>query len=493
MPDSVGNLNPAVATLMYHCGVAVEMDYASTSSASWLQTAPLCNYFSYSPNMHIAYADLYTQPQWITLLKNEIDEGRPMIYSGQPHDTLPLPGHAWVVDGYDDSDFFHFNWGWGSSGAYCEMGNYFFAYHNEAIVEMMPAATCDVKVKQLTWPVHKTFTNTEPVRVKVSNYYSAVLNDIPLACSIDGGPVFRDTIYGPLSPLADTIFTFTQQVDLSSNPGHFYEIKIYSEMSCDAYRSNDTLVTMIENVACTPPPYSNGFEPADSQNGWFIENNNNDYYTWYNYSAGGHSGPHALGCQVPSDTSADDWLISKCIYLEAGKVYKLSFWYNAMSIYISNDLSVFYGDMPMSASMSTELIALHDISTYIFDEAEVYFTVPTDGSRYFGWHCYSAAGNMGVTIDDIMITEQIAPDAGITAIASPVSTCDLGMEEINIIVRNFSSQILTGVPVSYRINGGTQVDEFIPGTILPGAYSSFYFSVQADFSTAGDYTLRVIP
>ncbi len=491
MPDSVGVSSPAVATLMYHCGVAVEMDYAATSSGSWLQTDPLCDYFSYSHNMHIEWDDWYSPAEWIALLKSEIDSGRPMIYAGQPHDTLPFPGHAWVVDGYDDSDFFHFNWGWGSSGAYCEMENFFFAYHNEAICGMMPVANCDITVKQLNWPVHKTFTAPEPVKVTVSNYFNTTLNDIPLAYQVDGGTIFRDTLFGPLAPNTDTVFTFSQNFDFSPSPGHFYEIKTFSELPCDAYKANDTLISLIENIACTPPPYSNGFEPAESQNGWFIENVNNDYYTWYNYSVGGHSGPHALGCQVPSDTSADDWLISRCIYLEAGKVYKLSFWYNAATLYVSNDLAVFIGNEPLSTSMSTELISLHDISTYIFEQAEVYFTVPTDGSRYFGWHCYSAEGNYGVSIDDIMITEQTAPDAGVTALESPVSTCDLGMENIDIIIRNFSSQPLTDIPVSYTINGGSAINEIIPGTIAPGEFHSYTFSLQADLSASGDYTIKV--
>ncbi|OQX95737.1 hypothetical protein B6I21_03910, partial [candidate division KSB1 bacterium 4572_119] len=42
------------------------------------------------------------------LLKNELDHLRPMYVSGHGSG-----GHAFVCDGYDSEDFFHFNWGWG--------------------------------------------------------------------------------------------------------------------------------------------------------------------------------------------------------------------------------------------------------------------------------------------------------------------------------------------------------------------------------------------
>ncbi|MFO7879456.1 MAG: C10 family peptidase, partial [Bacteroidales bacterium] len=50
MPDSVGSQNIPVATLMYHVGVAYEMQYTATSSGAAIAPEPLENFFSYSPN-----------------------------------------------------------------------------------------------------------------------------------------------------------------------------------------------------------------------------------------------------------------------------------------------------------------------------------------------------------------------------------------------------------------------------------------------------------
>ena len=38
--------------------------------------------------------------------------GWPVYYSGQSPDG----GHAFVCDGYNDANLFHYNWGWGGSG-----------------------------------------------------------------------------------------------------------------------------------------------------------------------------------------------------------------------------------------------------------------------------------------------------------------------------------------------------------------------------------------
>jgi len=43
------------------------------------------------------------------MLKAEIDAGRPVLYSGQ---STSAGGHAWVCDGYNSSNFMHFNFGW---------------------------------------------------------------------------------------------------------------------------------------------------------------------------------------------------------------------------------------------------------------------------------------------------------------------------------------------------------------------------------------------
>jgi hypothetical protein len=61
----------------------------------------------------------YPYTEWISLLKTEIKAGRPVYYTGQDSED---DGHAFVCDGYDINNLFHFNWGWGgSSDGYFEV------------------------------------------------------------------------------------------------------------------------------------------------------------------------------------------------------------------------------------------------------------------------------------------------------------------------------------------------------------------------------------
>jgi hypothetical protein len=103
----------AVATLMYHCGVSVDMMYEPDGSGAYSQDVPVAinNYFSYSEHAtHIGKSGSYND--WIALLKTNIDQHIPIYYSGQSPDG----GHAFICDGYDVDDLFHFNYGWGGSG-----------------------------------------------------------------------------------------------------------------------------------------------------------------------------------------------------------------------------------------------------------------------------------------------------------------------------------------------------------------------------------------
>ena len=125
MPNSVTTTNNAVATLMYHCGVSVEMMYGTvvspdTGSAAYIinygnsnpcAELALKTYFDYKSTMRGVKKNDYTDSQWIDLLKNELDNARPMMYGGFGNSG----GHAFVCDGYDNSNRFHYNWGWGGS------------------------------------------------------------------------------------------------------------------------------------------------------------------------------------------------------------------------------------------------------------------------------------------------------------------------------------------------------------------------------------------
>lgn len=113
----------AVAQLMYHAGVSVNMYYGDAASGATPSAAKdaLIKYFDYDQRTALVSADDYTPEEWRDILMRELKSDRPVLYAGvtEKNDM----GHVFVVDGYKD-DLLHINWGW--SGFY----NGFFALGN---------------------------------------------------------------------------------------------------------------------------------------------------------------------------------------------------------------------------------------------------------------------------------------------------------------------------------------------------------------------------
>ena len=166
MPNSLSSSSTttqrdAVALLMFHIGVAVEMDYGTSGSGAATVNYgslsypsaenALVTHFKYSSSTHSVAKSDFTDAQWKALLKAELDAStpRPILYSG--YDVSA--GHSFVLDGYDNSGKFHVNWGWSSRyDNYYEMGalnpgiggsggntSGTYNYRNQAVIGIKPA------------------------------------------------------------------------------------------------------------------------------------------------------------------------------------------------------------------------------------------------------------------------------------------------------------------------------------------------------------------
>lgn len=107
-PDSCVD---AIATLLYHCGVAVNMNYGPSASVANSNkiVAALSTYFRYPATVQYIERGSLPSSRWLNYLKGELDEGAPFMYGG----SGSYGGHVWTCDGYRDDNYFHFNWGWG--------------------------------------------------------------------------------------------------------------------------------------------------------------------------------------------------------------------------------------------------------------------------------------------------------------------------------------------------------------------------------------------
>ena len=133
MPNDLDSLSTEedyyyIAQFLHHCGISVDMQYSGHGSGAYSQDVitALNNYFKYScddmETLSFWGFNFYTIEQWTQMLKDGgLDEGMPLYYSGS--DDSGAGGHAFVCDGYDENDYFHFNWGWsGKDDAWCAIG-----------------------------------------------------------------------------------------------------------------------------------------------------------------------------------------------------------------------------------------------------------------------------------------------------------------------------------------------------------------------------------
>ena len=144
MPDKIYDDSPveqidAVATLSYHCGVAVKMKYehhdgdGSTARGEDIPKA-VTTHFNYA---QCEFFDMFqSYDEWMDKLKESIIRRIPVYYQGCSASGC----HAFVCDGMDPNELFHFNYGWGgkNDGFFAPDAIQYSNYGVGAIFDMIP-------------------------------------------------------------------------------------------------------------------------------------------------------------------------------------------------------------------------------------------------------------------------------------------------------------------------------------------------------------------
>lgn len=224
MPNNVSSTNTSVATLMYHAGVSVNMNYGVDGSGAYSWDVPnaLISYFNYSAAAELQIQANFTTANWIAMLKNELDNSRPVYYSGDNGSA----GHAFVCDGYNASNQFHFNWGWsGSSNGYFAIGSLNpsggpFNQNNMAVIRIMPPSSAPIANFSAS-------TTTPAVGGSVNFTDASTNNPTSWSWTFDGGSPATSTLQNP------TNITFAtagwHQVSLTASNASGNDTKIRSQ------------------------------------------------------------------------------------------------------------------------------------------------------------------------------------------------------------------------------------------------------------------------
>lgn len=137
----------AVAQLMFDVSVMLQSAFNGADNRSTFGTsaydedavAGLVKYMDYDATATIKYRDDYGDSRWASMMRAEIDAGHPMLYGGEGD----YGGHAFVVDGYKDNNYFHINWGWnGVDNAWFALSSFYvdsecdFRYNQDCMFGM---------------------------------------------------------------------------------------------------------------------------------------------------------------------------------------------------------------------------------------------------------------------------------------------------------------------------------------------------------------------
>ncbi|MBQ7697312.1 MAG: C10 family peptidase [Paludibacteraceae bacterium] len=161
----------AVATLMFHCGVASDMIYSyDEGSAAYTDdmAAALVKYFDYKVAKFVTqlskrdYGEAHFTPaeyslrtsQVLNYIYADLEQGRPVIMGG--NDSYGEGGHEFVCDGRDSDGRLHINWGWSGDGngyfaiTALDYDGYEFSSDIDAILGLEPAQLEPVPVESIT-------------------------------------------------------------------------------------------------------------------------------------------------------------------------------------------------------------------------------------------------------------------------------------------------------------------------------------------------------
>lgn len=206
MPKNTGSQFSAM--LSYHVGISVQMDYGPEGSGtySYLVKGALTNHFNYDADSHV-YKGSYSENVWKNKLKTDLDNDQPIYYSGRSSEG----GHAFVCDGYDASDNFHFNFGWGGAN------NGFFSLSDVGGYSSDQGATLDIKPADTSTqnPPQNTQAILNPI--DDNNYNVSLTWEAPATKAVATYKIYRD--FNQIAEVTSSTLSFT---DANPPQGNFY-------------------------------------------------------------------------------------------------------------------------------------------------------------------------------------------------------------------------------------------------------------------------------
>jgi len=484
--SSANEIN-AVATLCYHCGVAVEMMYGPDGSGAY-SLGPsypsaeyaFANYFEY-PYVNGIYRSDYTDNNWMIALKGELDEGVPVYYAASGDEG----GHAFVCDGYNASDYFHYNWGWGGTyNGYFQInalnpGTIGFNQNHRAILNIYPPNTISVTPSSLSfYSTAGTPSAGQTATVTGNNLSNPITASVSFPFQISN----NNTTWGTSTTLDSTGGPLYVRYNPTNAGSHQGSVLL---TSTGAVSEQITLFgNSCGNVSTFP--WTEGFEGGTIPSCWYeiIESGQTSWiyrYGGYYQPATTHSGSYNAYFEASNYNGNSAKLITPELNLTGLSNPQLTFWHT-QALYGSDQdvLNIYYKTTPGGS-----WVLLRTYSNNISTWQQESINLPNPSSTYFIAFEGIANYGYGIALDDITIAQNNTSYT-ITAIAGQGGS-------INPAGAN---NVLSGNNLSFTITPDSlySISDVRVDNVSIGAVSSYHFSnVIANHTIEAQFIITPVP
>jgi hypothetical protein len=283
------------------------------------------------------------------------------------------------------------------------------------------------------------------------------------------------------STISDPQEIDTEAFDSVFNGGSFNNLAQPSGPDIDALQATIMYMAQyrkFENYNATVLNFVVDLDNDDSRAGirWFELRQDNDSANWSIFQEGTYEQPdgHSAFCGgIAMDSIGNIGLA----YSVVSETQSVSIRYTGR--YAGDPM----GQMTLSEGVIEEGVA-NDPSTRYGDYGQMTLD-PSDDVTF--WHIaeYFDENDRVNKVGAFKLAPEFNIDAGVIALLEPGDGSLSANETISIMLRNFGSDTIWNIPVSYQIDGGTAVSETYADTLLPTQSAPFSFTQTADLSSVG--------
>lgn len=341
----------------------------------------------------------------------------------------------------------------------------------EIAVNVLNAPAVDVGPTQLVSPVSGFTLGSQIVRVKVQNFGTAPITNIPVSYKVNTGAPVTETITATIQPGDD----YTHQFSVPYVFGAYgpYNFTVYTSLSTDLITVNDTLYQVVNNnqliycasAATSPASYGDIGNVT-------ISNINNGIANPIMGNPNATGGYSDFTLTVPPIELAQGLTYPMSVTVISASTYYYTYYVKAFIDYDQdgvfdpvNEL-VFEGitqSITQTEITGNVVVPLTATSGYTRMRVVCVETSTPSAVQPCGTYTW------GETEDyTVLVAPQLPQDGGVISIISPTGIYSEG-DQVNVIleVRNYGTAPLTSIPLSYQHNANPPVLQTWTGNLAP--------------------------